>query len=1216
MSANSKSQWQFWIDRGGTFTDIVARAPDGEIHTRKLLSENPERYVDAALQGIRETLNIPGDKPIPGERIDAVKMGTTVATNALLERTGDRTLLMITRGFRDALRIGYQNRPDIFALHIELPEMLYETVAEVEERVSANGEVIQPLDAAAARTSLQQAYDAGIRSVAIVLMHSYRFPQHELALARLARETGFTQVSVSHEVSALMKLVSRGDTTVVDAYLSPILRRYVDRIASELNDTRLLFMQSNGGLVDSRWFQGKDSILSGPAGGVVGAVQTCAAEGFDKIIGFDMGGTSTDVSHFHGEYERTYETQVAGVRMRVPMMYIHTVAAGGGSVLGFEGSRLTVGPESAGADPGPRCYRRGGPLTVTDCNVMVGKLKADYFPSVFGRGGDQPLDAGAVRQEFELLAQRVSEASGRQHDAESVAHGCLQIAVDSMASAIRRISVQRGYDVADYTLCCFGGAGAQHACMVADALGMRSVFVHRYAGVLSAYGMGLAQMRWLREQAIEETLSQQALAAALQVCQALIEQGQIELVEQGVPQSQQLVRKRVHVRYRGTDTALLVDWGEPDSIRRQFESAYQMQYGFTEPEKELVLEAVAVEIVGNSEPAATSRGRPVTDAASRPAEPISTVRLFTSNAQRTTVDYCDAAVYQKQDLIREQSVAGPAIILEPNSTIVVEPGWAARLTDNANLVMERITAIEAQTGLGTAVDPVRLEIFNNLFMSIAEQMGAVLEKTSHSVNMKERLDFSCALFDGAGHLVANAPHVPVHLGSMGDSVRSVIDRNRNQMQPGDVFVLNAPFAGGTHLPDITVVSPVFTADGEVLFYVASRGHHADIGGRTPGSMPPDSTSVTDEGVLIENFKLVAAGEFRKRAMRKLLTSGDYPARNPDQNIADLKAQVAANAAGVVELEKMVMQYGLATVRAYMQHVQDNAEESVRRVIDLLHNGRFSCEMDNGAQIKVNIVIDKKQRSARIDFSGTSPQQKDNLNAPASICRAAVLYVFRTLVARDIPLNAGCLKPLEIIIPAGSILNPEYPAAVVGGNVETSQCVVDVLYGALGILAGSQGTMNNFTFGNARWQYYETLCGGTGAGKDFDGASAVQNHMTNSRLTDPEVLEWRYPVLLEEFSIRRQSGGRGRHRGGDGSSRRIRFLEPMTAAILSNRRRVPPHGLEGGMDGSPGRNTVERTDGTTEELASSGRVEMKPGDVIVIDTPGGGGFGNHRKTGNN
>jgi 5-oxoprolinase (ATP-hydrolysing) len=1201
-----KPGWEFWIDRGGTFTDVVARAPDGSLSSRKLLSENPERYRDAAVQGIRECLGITPDQAVPAEALDAVKMGTTVATNALLERKGERTLLMVTRGFRDALRIGYQNRPDIFALHIRLPGMLYESVVEVDERITANGEVMQPLDVATATLELQQAHDAGFRSVAIVLMHSYRFPQHEQALAQAARAVGFSQVSVSSEVSALMKYVSRGDTTVVDAYLSPILRRYVDQVAEELGDTRLLFMQSNGGLVDSRWFQGKDSILSGPAGGVVGAVATSVTEGFSKIIGFDMGGTSTDVCHYDGEFERTYETQVAGARMRVPMMHIHTVAAGGGSILRLDGARLRVGPESAGANPGPCSYRRDGPLTVTDCNVMVGKLNPDLFPHVFGPDGNLPLDQPAVTDAFRTLATNVGDISGTTQDPVVLAHGALRIAVENMASAIRRISVQRGYDVSDYTLCCFGGAGGQHACMVADALGMQTIMIHRFAGVLSAYGMGLAALRWLREQAIEEVLTNTALKMADRVCQELLAKGESELALQGVTAAHQNVVRRIHVRYRGTDTAIPVAWGGVDDIRTAFESAYRSQYGFVETGKDLVIEAVAVEIVGESHRAGMTP--PPTAGSAKTHQPFFSTRVFTDNAQRTGAGFVETQIYDRDHLAVDQPVPGPAIILEPNSTIMVEPGWRAQLTAAGNLVLKRSVAMEKSVRLGTAVDPVRLEIFNNLFMSIAEQMGTILEKTSHSVNMKERLDFSCALFDHDGKLVANAPHVPVHLGSMGDSVLSVIVRHRDDMRPGDTFILNAPYSGGTHLPDITVVSPVFSRTGDILFYVASRGHHADIGGTTPGSMPPDSSSVDQEGVLIDNIRLVAGGEFREQAMRELLTAGRYPARNPDQNIADLKAQVAANAAGIAELNNMVDHYGLETVQAYMQHVQDNAEESVRRVIDVLRDGSFSCRMDNGAIIQVAIRIDRRARRATIDFTGTALQQPDNLNAPAAICKAAVLYVFRSLVRQDIPLNAGCLKPLEIVIPGGSMLNPEYPAAVVGGNVETSQCIVDTLYGALGVLAGSQGTMNNFTFGDERWQYYETLCGGAGAGDGFDGASAVQVHMTNSRLTDPEVLEWRYPVLLEAFSIRSGSGGAGRHHGGDGVCRRIRFLRPMTAAILSNRRQVAPHGLDGGGDGQTGRNRVERAGGEQLELDACARVEVNTGDVIVIETPGGGGFG--------
>lgn len=1206
MASNSHSQWQFWIDRGGTFTDIVARDPDGCVQTRKLLSENPERYQDAALHGMRAILRVAEDVPL-NDIVDSVKMGTTVATNALLERKGERTLLLITRGFTDALRIAYQNRPDIFALKIVLPEMLYESVIAVDERVTADGEVLQAPDLEAVRPLLQAALDDGIVSVAIVLMHSYRYPQHEQLLAELARETGFKQASVSHKVSALMKLVSRGDTTVVDAYLSPILQRYVNRIADELGDTQLLFMQSNGGLVDSRRFQGKDSILSGPAGGVVGAVQTSIADGFDRIIGFDMGGTSTDVSHFNGEYERSYETQVAGVRMRVPMMYIHTVAAGGGSIVRFDSGRLRVGPESAGADPGPACYRRGGAVTVTDCNLMVGKLQADFFPKLFGPNGDLPLDKTVTEIVFERLAEDFQSSTGRAQSPIELAHGALQIAIENMASAIRKISVQRGYDVSEYTLCCFGGAGAQHACQVADALGMKCVVIHRFAGVLSAYGMGLADLRWMREQAIEQELSTDTLSAQGDLLKVFVQTGHDELRQQGVEADQMHVTRRVHIRYRGTDSALIVKYAEFEAVVSDFESAYRSRYGFIESNKPMVIEAVSVEVVGKiHQPANEIKSE--SENSIRTRGPVTSVSVYTLNASNDDVAFFDTPVIERQALMPNDIVNGPAIIIEDNSTVMVEPGWQAKLTATQSLVLTRVIPLATTVSLATEVDPVRLEIFNNLFMSIAEQMGAILENTSHSVNMKERLDFSCALFDGNGQLVANAPHVPVHLGSMGDSVQSVIAHFNGDMSAGDVFVLNDPYAGGTHLPDITVVSPVFSAQGDILFYVASRGHHADVGGLTPGSMPPDSTCLEQEGVLIQNFRLVTEGVFHEQAIRDLLGTGKYPARNVEQNIADLKAQVAANAAGISALEDMVAHYGLNSVRAYMQHVQDNAEESVRQVISVLRDGRYVCTMDNGAEIHVAISINKEQRSARIDFSGTSDQTPDNLNAPSSICKAAVLYVFRTLVRRDIPLNAGCLKPLDIIISPGSMLDPHYPAAVVGGNVETSQCLVDALYGALGVMAGSQGTMNNLTFGNDRWQYYETLCGGTGAGPDFDGTDAVQNHMTNSRLTDPEVLEWRFPVLLEDFSIRRDSGGLGRHRGGDGITRRIRFREPMTAAILSNHRVVPPRGLNGGQDGKVGRNLVKRSDGSTSELASCDRVEMKANDILVVETPGGGGYG--------
>jgi 5-oxoprolinase (ATP-hydrolysing) len=1203
MSANpvSAPRWNFWIDRGGTFTDIVARRPDGRLQTRKLLSENPGRYEDAALQGIREFLDLDSEEPIPADLIETVKMGTTVATNALLERKGARTLLLITRGFGDALRIAYQNRPAIFARHIQLPQMLYERVAEVDERLDARGDVVRPLDVDSVRAALQSAHDDGLRSVAIVLMHAYRNPVHEKTLAQLARDIGFDQVSPSHEVSPLMKLVARGDTTVVDAYLSPVLRRYVDRVALALGDTRLLFMQSNGGLVDHVHFQGKDSILSGPAGGVVGAVRTTTAEGFERIIGFDMGGTSTDVCHYSGELERSYDNQVAGVRMRVPMMYLHTVAAGGGSIVRLDGQRLRVGPESAGADPGPACYRRGGPLTVTDCNVMVGKLSAEFFPRVFGPTGDQALDADATRQGFRKLADDVAAATGERPEPRALAHGALQIAVENMAAAIRRISVQRGHDVTDHVLCCFGGAGGQHACLVADALGMSTVYLHPHAGVLSAFGMGLAVLRWMGERAVERHVDSDLLNGLEGVYGELEAEGSRVLGEQGVDEVR--CQRRMLLRYEGTDAGLTVDYGSASEVRGAFEHAYRARYGFTESGRALVCEAISLEVVGGG----VADLAPAAVPAASPAPAVGHSRFYGFDAGRRDAGEVDAAVYRREQLAAGQTVQGPAMIIEPDSTIVVEAGWTARLGSRGGLVLERVTPM-GRASSETGVDPVRLEIFNQAFMAVAEQMGVVLEKTAHSVNIKERLDFSCAVFDRHGDLVANAPHVPVHLGSMGESVRAVIE-SADALHPGDAWVLNAPYRGGTHLPDITVVTPVFDeAEKEILFFVASRGHHADVGGISPGSMPPHSSVVDEEGVLIEPTPLVRHGRFQEPELRELFGAGAWPARKPDQNIADLRAQVAANEAGVRELRKMVQHYGGTTVQAYMQHVQDNAEESVRAVIDRLHDGSYLCPLDDGSAIKVTIRVDRDARSATVDFTGTSAQRDSNLNAPSSVCKAAVLYVFRSLVDRDIPLNAGCFKPLRLIIPPGSMLNPQYPAAVVGGNVETSQCIVDALFAALGAMAASQGTMNNLTFGNMDSQYYETICGGTGAGPDFDGADAVQSHMTNSRLTDPEVLEWRFPVRVESFSIRRGSGGHGRHRGGDGVVRELRFLQPMSAAILSGRRKVAPFGLHGGGDGAPGRNRVLRADGTVENLPGSAEVGMDAGDILSIETPGGGGFG--------
>jgi 5-oxoprolinase (ATP-hydrolysing) len=1190
--------WQFWIDRGGTFTDIVGRKPDGALVTLKLLSENPGRYSDAAVQGIRELLGL-GDRPIPAGAIEVVRMGTTVATNALLERKGDRTVLAITRGFADALRIGYQHRPKLFVRHIELPSMLYEHVIEIDERIGAHGDVVRAPDLQQAERDLRAAFDRGIRSCAIALLHGYRYPQHELQLEELARRIGFVQVSVSHQVSPLMKLVARGDTTVVDAYLSPVLRRYVSQVAAQLPGVKLQFMQSSGGLADAQRFHGKDAILSGPAGGIVGAARTAQQAGIRKIISFDMGGTSTDVAHYAGEYERAFDAEVAGVRLRAPLMQIHTVAAGGGSICQFDGVRLRVGPESAGADPGPASYRRGGPPTVTDCNVLLGRIQPEFFPAVFGPAGDQPLDADIVVEQFRVLATNIERATGVPQTPHGVAAGCIRIAVENMANAIKKISVQRGHDVTEYTLSCFGGAAGQHACLVADALGMQTVFMHPLAGVLSAYGIGLADVTVMKQRASEAVLDDRALADLQAPFAALVSEARDSLIAQGVADADISIERRVALKYEGTDSTLqLPVAADAAELTTAFLEQYRVRYGFLMPERKLIIESISAEAVGANRTESWAEAQPT---AARPAAPAMRRVFFGEQWQDTP--FIDREALRPQD-----TVAGPAVILERNTTIVIDPGWRAEVTALNHLILRRISPLQRASAIGTRADPVLLEVFNNLFMSIAEQMGVTLANTATSVNIKERLDFSCALFDAQGHLIANAPHMPVHLGSMGESVQEIMRRRGDTMRPGDVYVLNAPYAGGTHLPDVTVVMPVFLSSLSPSFFVASRGHHADIGGLTPGSMPSESSHIDEEGVLLDNVQLVAKGVFLEAELRALLSGGKYPARNVEQNLADLRAQVAACQKGAAELAAMVEHFGLAVVHAYMQHVQDNAEEAVRRVIDALTDGDFEYAMDNGARVRVSIRIDKQARAARIDFAGTSAQQPNNFNAPVSVTRAAVLYVFRTLVNDEIPMNAGCLEPLHISVPAGSMLNPQYPAAVVAGNVETSQVVTDCLYGALGALAASQGTMNNFTFGDGAHQYYETICGGSGAGPDFDGASAVQTHMTNSRLTDPEVLEWRFPVRLEEFRIRRGSGGGGRHRGGDGTERRVRFLQPMTAVLLANHREVAPFGLNGGEPGATGKNWIERVDGSIERFGATHAAQMNAGDVFVIQTPGGGGFG--------
>lgn len=1194
--------WQFWVDRGGTFTDIVARRPDGGLLTHKLLSDNPARYADAAVAGIRELLRttpgVPDDSAdVP---IDAVRMGTTVATNALLERKGEPTALVITRGFGDALRIAYQNRPHIFAREIVLPELLYDQAIEVDERVTADGEVLRAPDLEQLAPRLRQAYEDGIRAVAVVCMHSHLHPAHERAIGELAARTGFPQISLSSEVSPLMKLIPRGDTAVVDAYLSPVLHRYVQHVADELRGVRLMFMQSNGGLTEAGQFRGKDAILSGPAGGIVGMARMSHRAGFDRVIGFDMGGTSTDVSHYAGEYERVFTTQIAGVRLRAPMLDIHTVAAGGGSVLHFDGSRYRVGPDSAGATPGPASYRGGGPLTVTDANVALGRVQPAHFPRVFGPDGDQPLDETLVRDRFAALARDISERTGDDRTPEQVAEGYLQIAVANIAAAVKRISVQKGHDVTRYALTTFGGAGGQHACMVADSLGIRTVLVPPMAGVLSALGIGLADTTAMREQSVEARLEPSAMPHVLKTADDLETAARAELLAEDVPKERIRVTRRAQLRYDGTDTALTVELTEPDTMTRVFEERHRTTYSFT-LDRPVVVEALSVEATGLTEQPDLSA---LTCAPHKGGTP-QTVSLHTDGTWR------DVHLHRREELPPGESVTGPAIITEASSTTVVDDGWQAAMTREGHLVMERVAA-PVGSAVTTEADPVLLEVFNNLFMSIAEQMGARLESTAQSVNIKERLDFSCALFDPDGNLVANAPHIPVHLGSMGTSVKEVIQRRGAGMRPGDTYAVNDPYHGGTHLPDVTVITPVFDtsqdAGERILFYVASRGHHAEIGGIAPGSMPANSRTIEEEGTLFDNWLLVEGGSFREAQTLSLLTDAPYPSRNPATNLADLRAQIAANQKGVDEVARMIGNFGLDVVQAYMRHVQDNAEEAVRRVIDTLEEGEFAYPTDSGAVIRVRVRVDREARSATVDFTGTSPQLATNFNAPFAVVNAAVLYVFRTLVAEDIPLNDGCLRPLRIVVPSGSLLAPEPPAAVVAGNVETSQAITGALYGALGVQAEGSGTMNNVTFGNDRHQYYETVASGSGAGDGFEGASVVQTHMTNSRLTDPEVLEWRLPVLLEEFAVRRGSGGSGRWRGGDGAVRRIRFREPMTVSTLSQHRRVAPYGMAGGCPGALGVNRVERADGTVQALDGSDFADAGPGDVLVIETPGGGGYG--------
>ncbi len=1189
-------RWQFWIDRGGTFTDLVAREPDGSLHIHKEPSEQPGDG-DAALIGIRKLLDLPPGAPLPSDRIASIRMGTTVATNALLERRGTPTVFVTTEGHADVLRIGTQQRPDIFARHIVRPDPLYDVVVEVPERIAADGTVLRDLDEDTTRHHLQQAFGDGCRACAIALLHGYRFSDHEKRVAEIAGSIGFEQISTSHEVSPLLRIVPRGETTVVDAYVAPVLRRYIDRVEDSLGGVKLQIMQSNGGLADAEVVRGKDTLLSGPAGGIVGAVRACGEAGYDKLISFDMGGTSTDVAHYAGSLEREEEVTIEGATVRAPVLAIHTVAAGGGSVVDVVDGRYRVGPESAGAVPGPAAYGRGGPLTITDCNVLLGRVQPDYFPEVFGPGGDAPLDVQAAKDGFQALLQKTPNA----RSAEEMAEGFVDVATERMAQAIRKISLEKGHDIAGYTLCCFGGAGGQHACRMAEALDLDRILIHPCAGVLSAYGIGHADQRTVREQSIEEPLAGVS-HRQLQKRAAALETDARRTVDVADAHDNLSVYHRARLRYDGTDTTLTVPLGPIGELRDAFTRAHQQRFGFVHENRPVTVAALEVEVIRRTPTA----GLPRPDAAREgPPRPARTVRMFADGAWR------DTSLYQREALQPGDKIAGPAIIAEATSTTVVEPGWNARVNASGHLVLtpgETSSGPARTASVNELPNPVQLALFHHRFQAIAEQMGTTLQQTAHSVNIRERLDFSCAVFDGEGQLVANAPHIPVHLGSMSASVQHVIASQAGKMAPGDAFVLNNPYRGGTHLPDVTVVSPVFLEDDTPTFFVASRGHHADIGGHTPGSMPPDSTHIDEEGVLIDCLPLVRGAKFQEDAWSSVLRAGRYPARNPAQNTADVQAQLAANAQGVQALEDLVEVHGREVATAYMQHMQDHAEAAVRRAIAHLEDGSFEVALDEGARIRAGIAVDREERSARIDFTGTSPQVPSNFNAPTAITQAAVLYVFRTLVDEDLPLNAGCLHPLEIVVPERSLLNPEHPAAVVAGNVDTSQLITDALYGALGVLAGSQGTMNNFTFGNDAHQYYETICGGTGAGPDHPGASAVHSHMTNSRLTAVEVLEARFPVRVERFEIRRGSGGEGRFSGGNGVRREIRFLEPMTAAIISSRRTTAPFGLQGGSDGAPGRNALIRADGTREALAGTAVVSVDAGDTFVIETPGGGGYG--------
>lgn len=1241
---NDSQDWEFWIDRGGTFTDVIGRSKKHPEHllVTKLLSESPGQYADATVEGMRRLIALAekgeagpentADAPCLSDKISVARIGTTIGTNALLQRRGDRCALITNCGFKDALRIGYQNRPDIFALAIKLPEMLFEKAVEVHGRFDAQGNEIEALDLADAEKQLKEILDSGIKSIAIVFMHAYRFDTHEKRIKELAQRLGFEQVSTSSEVSPLIRFVARGDTAVVDAYLTPLLNRYLKTITEMLPSSRLYFMQSNGGLTPARNFRGRDCLLSGPAGGVVAAARSSALAGFNHVIGFDMGGTSTDVSHYDGYFERTSETTIQGVKVRTPMMEVHTVAAGGGSILTFDGERCRVGPQSAGANPGPACYRLGGPLTVTDANLLLGRIQPKFFPSIFGDHHDQPLDTKIVKEKFAALTKEIakadsSETLASENDSnclttpEHVAEGYLKIAVEIMANAVRKISTEKGHDLETSALCAFGGAGGQHACQIANELNIKTVLLHPLAGVLSAFGIGIADTVEIAQAAVEEEFNRENLLQLEKTKAELAAKATATLESHGLKSENLETSFGLHLRYRGTDAAIFVPLKSEAETRKVFETFHHKRYGFI-TDKPIVIESISAEVISKGQNAECGSSK---IAKTGNPKPVDSVQLFCGGKWQ------EAKVFNRTELSQGAKICGPAVIAEETATTVVDPGWSLRVDERGFLILEKFeekrgvdcndaenstnnqTDARRETGSAIKADPIKLELFSNRLMSIAEEMGIVLQNTSHSVNIKERLDFSCAIFDRQGKLIANAPHIPVHLGSMSESVQSLMREKAGKLAAGDTFIINNPYLGGTHLPDITAISPVFASrsNGKYTapdFFVASRGHHADIGGITPGSMPPASKHIDEEGVIFSHFHLAREGQLNEKALRKELLGAKFPARNPAQNIADLTAQIAANRCGADALVRLCERYGLSVVESYMQFVRNNAASSVRRALAKISEGQFSSELDDGSKIAVTVKVNRKNETVSISFSGTSAQHKGNMNAPLAISKAALLYVFRTIVNDNIPLNDGCLEPVEFSIPETCILNPKSPAAVVAGNVETSQILVDSLYAAMDLMAAAQGTMNNLTFGNDELQYYETICGGAGAGADYAGSSAVHTHMTNSRLTDPEVLELRYPVLLEHFGIRQNSGGAGKNRGGDGSIRRIKFLTPMSVSILSQRRIVEPFGMHGGLPGKRGINKWIKKDGTEEILPGTITVNVESGDSIQIETPGGGGWG--------